>query len=60
MRRQATFRKVDLERALKAIRDTGLTMAVEVTTDGTIRLIPSETMRVTVPEGKKTRAPISF
>lgn len=59
-KRTATFKKADLERALKAIRDTGLTMAVEVTTDGTIRLIPSETLRVTVPEGKKTRAPISF
>jgi len=38
--RKASFKKADLERALKAIRDTGMTMAVEVTRDGTIRLIP--------------------
>lgn len=59
-KRTATFKKADLERALKAIRDTGLIMAVEVTTDGTIRLIPSETIRVTVPQGKKTRPPLSM
>ena len=58
--RKATVRKADLERALKAIRDTGMTMAVEVTRDGTIRLIPSETMRVQVETGRKTRPPLSF
>jgi hypothetical protein len=56
--RKALFKKADLERALKAIRDTGMTMAVEVTRDGTIRLIPSETMRAQVETGRKTRAPI--
>lgn len=58
--RKALFKKADLERALKAIRDSGMTMAVEVGKDGTIRLIPSETMRVSVETGRKTRPPISF
>lgn len=58
--RKATFKKSDLERALKALRDSGMTMAVEVAKDGTIRLIPSETMRVSVENSKKTRAPLSF
>jgi len=56
--RKASFKKADLERALKAIRDTGLTMTVEVTKDGVIRMIPSDTMRVNVENGRKTRAPI--
>lgn len=58
--RRATFKKSDLERALKALRDSGMTMAVEVAKDGTIRLIPSETMRVSVENNKKTRPPLSF
>ena len=58
--RRATFKKSDLERALKALRDSGMTMAVEVAKDGTIRLIPSETMRVSVENNKKTRQPLSF
>lgn len=58
--RRATFKKSDLERALKALRDSGMTMAVEVAKDGTIRLIPSETMRVSVENSKKTRPPLSF
>lgn len=59
-RTPALFKKADLERALKAIRDSGMTMAVEVAKDGTIRLIPSETMRVSVEGNRKTRPPISF
>lgn len=58
--RKASFKKADLERALKAIRDTGLIMTVEVTKDGVIRMIPSDTMRVNVETSRKTRPPLSF
>lgn len=35
------FRQADVERALKAVARVGVTMAVEIVPDGTIRLTPA-------------------
>lgn len=53
----ASVSQADIARALRAIQQTGAQMALEITTDGAIRLIPVEA----IPAGKikaKRREPI--
>lgn len=59
-RRIAKTTQADIARALRAVQQLGLTMAVEVSPDGTIRIIPAETVRVSLnePAGKPQRARI--
>lgn len=59
-RRIAKTTQADIARALRAVQQLGLTMAVEVSPDGTIRIIPAETVRVSLnePTGKPQRARI--
>lgn len=40
MTKPATFRKSDVKRAIEAARDAGERVVVEITREGTIRLIP--------------------
>lgn len=40
-RGRATFRESDLKRALRACAAVGATMSIEISTDGTIRLVPA-------------------
>lgn len=39
-RRAARFTQADIARAIKAIEQTGASMAVEIVPDGTIRIVP--------------------
>ena len=53
----ASVSQADIARALRAIQQTGAQMALEITSDGAIRLIPVEA----IPTGKikaKRREPI--
>jgi hypothetical protein len=47
----AKFKQSDVARAIRAIVQTGAPMAVEISPDGTIRLVPSATT-VTVRSSK--------
>jgi hypothetical protein len=40
-RRPARFTQADIARAIKAVEQVGARMAVEITLDGTIRIVPS-------------------
>lgn len=61
-RRIAKTTQADIARALRAVNQLGLTMAVEVSPDGTIRIVPAEAVRVSMsePSGKpqRTRIPL--
>lgn len=39
-RRPARFRQSDVARALRAAKQAGVNMAVEISTDGVIRIVP--------------------
>ena len=53
----ASVSQADIARALRAIRQTGSTMALEITSDGSIRLIPVEA--ITAGKAKpKRREPV--
>lgn len=39
-RRAARFTQADIARAIKAVEQTGANMCVEITPDGTIRIVP--------------------
>lgn len=41
-RRPARFTQADIARAIKAAKQTGVSMAVEITLDGTIQLVPAD------------------
>lgn len=43
IRRDARFTQADIALAIKAIKQTGANMAVEIAPDGTIRLVPYDT-----------------
>lgn len=50
-RRAARFTQADLARAIRAVEQTGASMAVEIGPDGTIRIVPiSETCFTRQPE----------
>ena len=46
-RTAASVTQADIARALRAVAQTGATMAVEVLRDGTIRLVPCEKREIT-------------
>lgn len=53
----ASVSQADIARALRALQQTGVKMALEITSDGSIRLIPVEA----IPTGKvkpKRREPV--
>lgn len=41
-RRPARFTQADIARAINAVKQTGVSMAVEISLDGTIRLTPAD------------------
>lgn len=45
-RTPAKVTQADIARALRAIKQTGADMAVEVAADGTIRIVPAEKAKV--------------
>ncbi len=49
-RRPAKVTQADIARALRAIGQTGTLMAVEIASDGTIRLIPVEALAPPGPQ----------
>lgn len=59
-RKAARVTQADIARALRAVQQTGVTMAVEVRPDGTILLVPAERVTVSLNEtkGKTPRRPV--
>jgi hypothetical protein len=49
-RKPARFTQSDIYRALKAVQQSGLNMAVEISPDGTIRLLPVNDQKPDEPE----------
>lgn len=52
-RAAARFREADIKRALRAAEAVGAKVTVEVTADGTIRLVPVTAPAVTLAPKKK-------
>ena len=48
-RRPARFTQADVARAIRAVKQTGSSMAVEVAPDGTIRLVPVDISKLGEP-----------
>jgi hypothetical protein len=48
------FKQSDIARAIRAVMQTGASLAVEISTDGTIRLVPATTV---TPKQPKTNKP---
>ena len=44
------FKQSDVTRALKAVVQTGVNMGVEITPDGTIRIIPVSGINISTPK----------
>lgn len=48
-RRAARFTEIDLRRAIRAVKNEGADMAVEILPDGTIRIVPYVTNKPVEP-----------
>ena len=61
-RRPARCTQADIARAIKAVAQTGARMAVEIATDGTIRIVPANqnTKAENVARPVDEEAPVEF
>lgn len=56
--RPAKNTQAEIARALRAVKQVGMPMAVELAPDGTIRLVPAEKIEVRMPKQKAPRRPV--
>ncbi|MGV8833283.1 MAG: hypothetical protein ACOH2N_15015 [Devosia sp.] len=59
-RSPAKVTQADVARALRAVAQTGLSAVVEIATDGTIRIVPTNFAQITEPEPLDDDEPIDL